>query len=110
MVHGLQRVHGLSEGERPGGELLWFGCLPKAKAVAIYNLDNISDFLEQFPDMNNRLAGQVREVMDLPYLKPVLVAWPHSACTSWNNFTPSLPGREPLTAASPCSTWDYVAA
>ena len=52
-----------------------FGCLSNAAAVAIYNLGNISDFLEQFPDINNRLACQVREVMDLPYLRPVLVAW-----------------------------------
>ena len=52
-----------------------FGCLSKAAAIAIYNFDNISDFLEQFSDINIRLACLVREVMDLPYLKPVLVVW-----------------------------------
>ena len=52
-----------------------FGCLFKAAAIAIYNFDNISCFLEDFPDINNRLACLVREVMVLPYLKPVLVVW-----------------------------------
>ena len=52
-----------------------FGCLSKAAAIAIYTFDNISDYLEQFPDINNRLACLVMEVMDLPYLKAVLVVW-----------------------------------
>ena len=52
-----------------------FGCLSKAAAVALYNFDNISSFLEEFPDISNRLACLVREVMVLPYLKPVLVVW-----------------------------------
>ena len=52
-----------------------FGCLSKAAAVALYNFDNISSFLEEFPDINNRLACLVREVIMLPYLKPVLVVW-----------------------------------
>ena len=52
-----------------------FGCLSKAAAVALYNFDNISSFLEDFPDISNRLACLVREVMVLPYLKPVFVVW-----------------------------------
>ena len=52
-----------------------FGCLSKAAAVALYNFDNIQNFLEDFPDINNRLACLVREVMVLPYIKPVLVVW-----------------------------------
>ena len=52
-----------------------FGCLSKAAAVALYNFDNISNFLEDFPDINNRLACLVREVMVLPYIKPVFVVW-----------------------------------
>ena len=52
-----------------------FGCLSKAAAVAIYNYDNIHSFLEDFPDINNRLACVVREVMALPYIKPVFVVW-----------------------------------
>ena len=50
-------------------------CLSKAAAVAIYNYDNIHSFLEDFPDINNRLACLVREVMALPYIKPVFVVW-----------------------------------
>ena len=83
-----------------------FGCLSKAAPVAIYTLDNINDFLEQFPSMNNRLACLVREVMDLPYLKAVLVAWAALGLP----FSPSLSRREPLTAASPRSARDSTAA
>ena len=52
-----------------------FGCLSKAAAVALYNFDNIWSFLEDFPDISNRLACLVREVMTMPYLKPVLLVW-----------------------------------
>ena len=52
-----------------------FGCLSKAAAVAVYNFENIASFLEDFPDLNNRLACLVREVMALPYIKAVLVVW-----------------------------------
>ena len=31
-----------------------FGCLSKAAAIAIYNFENISCFLEDFPGINNR--------------------------------------------------------
>ena len=73
-----QRVNGFTEGEGLGGKLVLlqgprFGCLSKAAAIVIYNVDNISEFLEQFPDINNILACLVREVMDLPYLRAVLV-------------------------------------
>ena len=50
-----------------------FGLLSRAAGIALYNYDNISSFLDDFPDINNRLACLVREVMVLPYLKPVLV-------------------------------------
>ena len=33
-----------------------FGCLSKAAAIALYNFENISMFLEDFPDITNRLA------------------------------------------------------
>ena len=52
-----------------------FGLLSRAAGIALYNYDNISSFLDDFPDINNRLACLVREVMVLPYLKPVLVVW-----------------------------------
>ena len=52
-----------------------FGLLSRAAGIALYNYDNISSFLDDFPGINNRLACLVREVMVLPYLKPVLVVW-----------------------------------
>ena len=52
-----------------------FGLLSRAAAIALYNNDHISSFLDDFPDINNRLACLVREVLVLPYLKPVLVVW-----------------------------------
>ena len=62
------------------GHLFWykdarFGFLSEASAVAIYNFENIASFLEDFPDLNNRLACLVREVIALPYIKAVLVVW-----------------------------------
>ena len=52
-----------------------FGLLSRAAAIAHYHYDHISSFLDDFPDITNRLACLVREVMVLPYLKPVLVVW-----------------------------------
>ena len=52
-----------------------FGLLSRAAGIALYNYYNISSFLDDFPDINNRLACLVREGMVLPYLKPVLVVW-----------------------------------
>ena len=52
-----------------------FGCLSRAAAVLIYNYDHLAEFMSQNPNINNRLACLVREVMDLPYLKVVLVVF-----------------------------------
>ena len=52
-----------------------FGCLSRAAAVLLYNYDHLTDFLKQNPHINNRLACLVREVLDLPYLKVVLVVF-----------------------------------
>ena len=46
-----------------------FGCLSKAAAVALYNFDNISSFLEELPDINNPLAYLVRVVIMLHGIK-----------------------------------------
>ena len=48
-----------------------FGCLSRAAAVLIYNYDHMSEFLNQ----NNRIACLVREVMEFPYLKVILVVF-----------------------------------
>ena len=52
-----------------------FGCLSRAAAVLIYIYDHLADFLRQNPQINNRLACLVREVLVLPYLKVALVVF-----------------------------------
>ena len=52
-----------------------FGCLSRASAVLCYNYDHLTEFLDQNPQINNRLACLVRELMVLPYLKVVLVVF-----------------------------------
>ncbi|MEM8948113.1 MAG: hypothetical protein AAGC99_02155 [Pseudomonadota bacterium] len=52
-----------------------FGLLSRAAANALYNYENVSSFLDDFPDINNHLTCLERKVMVLPYLKPVLVVW-----------------------------------
>ena len=49
-----------------------FGCLSRAAAVLLYHWGHLQEFLAMNPSINNRLACLVREVMALPYLKPVL--------------------------------------
>ena len=49
-----------------------FGCLSRAAAVLLYHWSHLLEFLCINPNINNRLACLVREVMELPYLKPVL--------------------------------------
>ena len=50
-----------------------FGCLSRAAAVLVFNYDHLLDFLSQNPHINNKLACLVREILDLPYFKVVLV-------------------------------------
>ena len=52
-----------------------FGCLSRAAAVLLYHWSHLMEFLAGNPSINNRLACLVREVMELPYLKPVLVVF-----------------------------------
>ena len=49
-----------------------FGCLSRAAAVLLYHWEHLKEFLALNPSINNRLACLVREVMELPYLQPVL--------------------------------------
>ena len=49
-----------------------FGCLSRAAAVLLYNYEWLEVFLNTNPQINNRLACLVRELLELPYLKVVL--------------------------------------
>ena len=49
-----------------------FGCLSRAAAVLLFHWEHLKEFLALNPAINNRLACLVREVMELPYLQPVL--------------------------------------
>ena len=49
-----------------------FGCLSQAAAVLIYYYNHLTSYLDQNPGVNNSLACLSREVLALPYLKPVL--------------------------------------
>ena len=52
-----------------------FGCLSHAAAVLLFNFDMLSLFLKDNPSINNRLACLVRDLMELPYIKAVLVVF-----------------------------------
>ena len=49
-----------------------FGCLTRAAAVLLFYYEPLIAYLDQNPGVNNRLACLAREVLALPYLKPVL--------------------------------------
>ena len=51
-----------------------FGCLSRAAAVLLHIYIHLEDYLDQNPGVNNRLACLTREVLALPYLKPVMAA------------------------------------
>ena len=51
-----------------------FGCLSRAAAVLLHIYPHLLDYLDQNPGVNNRLACLAREVLSLPYLKPVMAA------------------------------------
>ena len=52
-----------------------FGCLSKSSGVLLHNLPHLKQFLADHPNINNRLACLVREVMDLPYLVVVMATF-----------------------------------
>ena len=49
-----------------------FGCLTRAAAVLLFYYEHLIAYLDQNPGVNNRLACLAREVLALPYPKPVL--------------------------------------
>lgn len=51
-----------------------FGCLSRAAAVLLHIYPYLLEYLDQNPGVNNRLACLAREVLALPYLKPVMAA------------------------------------
>ena len=48
-----------------------FGCLSRAAAVLLHLFPHLYDFLKSHPNINNKLACLVREVLELPYLRVV---------------------------------------
>lgn len=52
-----------------------FGCLSRAAAVLLYNLDHINAYLAANPQVNNKLACLVRELLNIPHLSVVFVAF-----------------------------------
>ena len=52
-----------------------FGCLSRAAGVLLLNMDWLAMFLDQNPQINNRLACLVRNLLELPYLKVVFLVF-----------------------------------
>ena len=52
-----------------------FGCLSRAAGVLLFNMEWLAIFLGQNPQINNRLACLVRELLELPYLKVVFLVF-----------------------------------
>ena len=52
-----------------------FGCLSRAASVLLFYYNHLSDFLEKNPQICNRLACLVRDLLNLPYLKVIFVAF-----------------------------------
>ena len=52
-----------------------FGCLSRAAAVLLYNMEWLDLFLKENPSINNRLACLVRDLLEIPYIKAVLVVF-----------------------------------
>lgn len=52
-----------------------FGCLSRAAAVLLFNVEYFQQFLDENPQISNRLACLVRELLTLPYLRTVFAVW-----------------------------------
>ena len=52
-----------------------FGCLSRAASVLLFYYEHLSEFLNKNPQISNRLACLVREVLSLPYLKVIFAAF-----------------------------------
>ena len=52
-----------------------FGALSKASGVLLFNLPFLKQFLDQNPNINNKLACLTRECLELPYLEVVMATF-----------------------------------
>ena len=52
-----------------------FGCLSRASAVLLFNYEHITGFLSINPHISNKLACLVRELLTLPHMKVIYVAF-----------------------------------
>ena len=52
-----------------------FGCLSRAAAVLLQIYEQLSSFLDENPQISNKLACGVRELLNLPYLKVIFCAF-----------------------------------
>lgn len=52
-----------------------FGCLSRAAAVLLYNYEWLALFLQAHPQITNRLACLVRNLLELPYIKVVFTVF-----------------------------------
>ena len=52
-----------------------FGCLSRASAVLLYNYEHLAGFLSSNPQISNKLACLVRELLTLPHMKVIFTAF-----------------------------------
>ena len=52
-----------------------FGCLSRAAAVLLHNYEHLSSFLDENPQISNKLACGVRELLGLSYLKVIFCVY-----------------------------------
>ena len=51
-----------------------FGCLSRASAVLLFNIEHIAGFLATNPHISNKLACLIRELLNLPHMKVIYTA------------------------------------
>ena len=52
-----------------------FGCLSRASAVLLYNYEHLAGFLSSNPQISNKLACLVRELLSLSHMKVIFTAF-----------------------------------
>ena len=52
-----------------------FGCLSRASAVLLFNIEHIAGFLATNPHICNKLACLIRELLNLPHMKVIYTAF-----------------------------------
>ena len=50
-----------------------FGCLSRAAAVLLYNMEWLNLLLQENPSINNRLDCLVRDLLEIPYIKAFIL-------------------------------------